>query len=524
MSGVLILSLSTVIVKFIGLAYKIPLMSVLGADGMGYFNTAYEIFAILCGVSTTGLPVAVSMLVSTARERGDIEAERGVLRTSSAILLTKGVAISGGLALLAEPVAVWLGNPQAYLSILAISPSLLFCCIAGAVRGYFQGRRIMTPTAVSQLAEAAGKLIFGVALAIVALRLGAPLHTCAAFAVLGVSLGSLLSACYLLIRKRISLRGDPCANGRAEGKSCVLDLLRLSLPITLCSALIGVTRLIDMALIMRRLQDIGVSAAGANRIYGAYTTLALPVFSLVPAFIPPITESLIPRLAAAVESGSEGEQAMAVGNAVRLTLLLGIPSSLGVTLYARQIISLLFSGAEDAIDIAEPMLRALGIAVAVSCLVITANVILQTYRRIALPIIALLVGAGVKAFSAYVLMGMPQLGAMGAPISTVISNATVLALDVAFIKRVCPRSIKMFSDLPKIVLSSVVSVGASYLLYSSVEHRVGMNGAFLAALLLAVALYLLLSVGLGAISSEDINSVMRKNKKQNKINKNEAKS
>ena len=197
MSGVLILSLSTVIVKFIGLAYKIPLMSVLGADGMGYFNTAYEIFAILCGVSTTGLPVAVSMLVSTARERGDIEAERGVLRTSSAILLTKGVAISGGLALLAEPVAVWLGNPQAYLSILAISPSLLFCCIAGAVRGYFQGRRIMTPTAVSQLAEAAGKLIFGVALAIVALRLGAPLHTCAAFAVLGVSLGSLLSACYL---------------------------------------------------------------------------------------------------------------------------------------------------------------------------------------------------------------------------------------------------------------------------------------------------------------------------------------
>ena len=82
----------------------------------------------------------------------------------------------------------------------------------------------------------------------------------------------------------------------------------------------------------------------------------------------------------------------------------------------------------------------------------------------------------------------------------------------------------MFSDLPKIVLSSVVSVGASYLLYSSVEHRVGMNGAFLAALLLAVALYLLLSVGLGAISSEDINSVMRKNKKQNKINKNEAKS
>ena len=523
MSGVLILSLSTVIVKFIGLAYKIPLMSVLGAEGMGYFNTAYEIFALLCGISTSGLPVAVSMLVSMARERGDVEAERGVLRTSSAILLTKGVAISGLLALLAEPLSVWLGNPQAYLSILAISPSLLFCCIAGAVRGYFQGRRIMMPTAVSQLTEAAGKLIFGVVLALVVLRLGAPLHTCAAFAVLGVSLGSLLSACYLLIRKRIALRRDDHVNRRAEGKSCVLDLLRLSLPITLCSALIGVTRFIDMALIMRRLQDIGVSAAGANRIYGAYTTLALPVFSLVPAFIPPITESLIPRLAAAVESGSVGEQTMAVRNAVRLTLLLGIPSSLGITLYSRQIISLLFSGADEAIDIAEPMLRMLGMAVAVSCLVTTANVILQSYRRISLPIIALLVGAGVKAFSAYVFMGIPQLGAMGAPVSTVISNVTVLALDVAFIKKVCPKSIRLFSDMPRIALSSVVSVGASYLLYSAVRGSVGMSLGFLTALLLAVALYFLLSVGLGVVSHDDIQAVTRKNKNRNNINKNKVK-
>ena len=67
MSGVLILSFSTVIVKIIGLAYKIPLMSLLGAEGMGYFNTAYEIFALLCGISTSGLPVAIETSIDNTK-------------------------------------------------------------------------------------------------------------------------------------------------------------------------------------------------------------------------------------------------------------------------------------------------------------------------------------------------------------------------------------------------------------------------------------------------------------------------
>ena len=485
MSGVLILSFSTVIVKIIGLAYKIPLMSVLGAEGMGYFNTAYEIFALLCGISTSGLPVAISMLVSAARGRGDTAEAVGIFKASNVLLLTKGTLLSLLLALFSGNIATLVGNPQARLAILAISPSVFFCCAAGAIRGYFQGCRQMMPTALSQLTEALSKLVFGVSFAALAARQGASIPTSAAFAVLGVSVGSLFSALYLLAR----WYREGAISQKQRRRGYFVPLLRISLPITLCSALVGATRMIDMTLLMHRLTDLGVSYAEANRIYGSYTTLALPVFGLVPAFIPPITESLIPRLSEAVSSKNGDEARRAVGNAMRLTALVSIPSSIGITVYSRQIIGVVFSGETEALNIAAPMLSALGAGVALSCFITTANAVLHSYGKVLLPVAALGVGALVKAVSAYLLIGSPEIAEMGAPISTLASNAAVLCLEILFLRRVCGK-VGIISYTLRVLLASITSVALSYALYAPFSTRIGETPAFLLALALAVLSYL----------------------------------
>ena len=508
MSGVVLLTASTVIVKIIGLAYKIPLISILGAEGMGYFNTAYEIFALLCGVSTSGLPVAVSMLVSAARETGDAARARGIYKTSSALLLTKGLLFSAVLLFFAEPLSRMLGNTDAYYAILAIAPALLFSSVAGAVRGYFQGCRIMSPTAASQLIEATGKLVFGVAFAAVFMANGAKVPVAAAFAALGVSLGSFLSAVFLLIRKRAEAGGKTYGNVKGHTGSYFLALLRISLPITVSSALIGSTRIIDMALILRRLGDIGVGASRANEIYGSYTTLALPVFMLAPAFIPPITESLIPRLAAAVESGSADEQRRAVSNAMRLTVFLAVPASMGVALYSRQILSLLFKGQTDAISISAPLLSALGISVLFSCLITTTTAVLQSYRRVLLPILSLSAGALVKAVSAYAFIGDARFGVMGAPISTALSNITVFSLNYIFIVKTTKGRAQVFSQLPKPLLCSSAAMAVSYTVYMLVsKNAVSESVCFLLAMAVAVGLYLVLAYATGVISKDDLNVI-----------------
>lgn len=513
MSGVLILTVSTVIVKIIGLAYKIPLLSVLGAEGMGYFNSAYEIYALLCGVSTSGLPVAVSMLISSADKKGDVSAEGGIYRTASAIMVTKGVLFSGGLALFAEPIALAIGNHEAYPAILCISPALFFSCAAGAVRGYFQGKRDMLPTAISQLTEAGGKLIFGVAFALIAIRAGAELFFAAAMGILGVSLGSLLSAFYLFIRK------SRCGafRGKAPRKgSYFWEIFKISLPITAGSALMGVSRMIDMAFIMRRLQDIGVSASGANKIYGSYTTLSLPVFSLVPAFIPPITESLIPRLSAAVAAHEVEEQRRAVSNAFRLTAFLAMPAGMGIALYAHQIISLLFPSSPEAVNIATPLLASLGASVLPACLVTTSCAVLQSYKRVMLPIIALGFGALVKGVSAYILIGMPEVAALGAPVSTLLFNVTVVALDLAFVKRIAKGKIGILWMLVRTFVCSAVAVLGSYIVYISLEVKFdGTPIPFLASLACAAVAYFALCVLLSVIGKEDIAVISHKRLKTN---------
>ncbi len=512
MSGVLVLTVSTVIVKIIGLAYKIPLISVLGAEGMGYFNTAYEIFALLCGVSTSGLPVAVSMLVSSARQMGNADYAHRIYKTASALLITKGVIFSGALAIFAEPVARAVGNPQAYFAVLAISPALLFCCASGAVRGYFQGCRIMTPTALSQLTEAAGKLIFGVSFAAIAVKSGMGLATAAAFGILGVSLGSFICALYLWIRKAAD--GVSPRNGKDKGK-CVLPLLRISLPITMSSALIGTTRLIDMTLMLRRLQSIGMGVSQTNKIYGAYTTLALPVFSLVPAFIPPITESLIPRLAAAVESGSRQEQQRAVRGALRLTSFVAMPASMGIIIYSEQILRLLFSGEEQSIKICAPLLSVLGASVLLSCMISTQNAVLQSYRRVLLPIISLIAGAAVKAVSAYFLIGDVRIAQMGAPVSTFLGNAVTVLLCSIFVARLVPEKSGILSSLVKPFFASSGAMALSYVSFrAALRMNISEIYAFLCAFLVAAAVYLALCVALGVVGKEDMAMFGKKSKQR----------
>lgn len=506
MTGVLLLSASTVIVKIIGLAYKIPLLSILGTEGMGYFNSAYEIYAMLCVIATAGIPVAMSILISGYVEKGDMLGAQRIYKTASLVLCGFGFVGSALLCALSRPIAVLVGNPDAYYCILAISPALLFACVSGAVRGYFQGRRNMLPTALSQLAEALGKLLLGVSLASWAIKRGMSTPVASAFAVLGIVIGGMVSAAYLLVVKLADRRKSrELLTKELPRESFLARILRIAFPITLGAALLGITRIIDMTLIMRRLQHIGISTAAANEIYGSYTTLALPVFSLIPALITPVSESLIPRLSAAVETGENNEQRAAVEKSVKLTALLGMPASMGITLYSGQILGLIFPNQSEAVSIAAPLLSALGISVLFSCLITTTNAMLQAYRRVLLPIASMAVGAIVKTVSAYFLIGTASIGELGAPISTLLCNLTVVGMNMFFADRIVPSGTSVSKLLIRPFFASLAAISLSTVAYiPTVRATDSESVAFLAALICACVAYLAFALLFGALSKEDI--------------------
>lgn len=511
-SGVLVLSVSTVIVKIIGLAYKIPMLSLLGAEGMGYFNSAYEIYAVLCVISTAGLPVALSMLIASYKEAKEYGMIRSVYRSALSIFLFLGIVGSIVMAVLSPTITTLIDNSNALYCIVAISPSIFFVCLSSAIRGYFQGYGNMVPTAISQLIEAVGKLVFGVIFASVAIKKGYTQPTVAAYAVLGLSLGMLLSSAYLIVKKLFCKEAcETCKDIPQKGVFGVL--IRIALPITLSSAVLGITRLADMSLIMNRLQKIGYSESIANEIYGAYSTIALPIFGLLPALVTPISLSLIPVLSAAIERRDRTEETEVSESALRLTAIFSIPSSLAIVIYSSPIISLLFGKAGEGIDNIASLLSMLAISIPFACIITTTNAILQAYRKTVVPIVSMTIGALIKVLLAYVLISIPKINVYGAPISTFFCDATITVINIAMIYRVNRGKCNFFSVFIKPVISSAIAMLVSAALYVALlKFTLSDKLSFILSATVAVVAYFVMALMTKTITDGDLRMIPILNK------------
>ena len=514
-SGVLLLSFSTVLVKIIGLIYKIPMLSFLGSEGMGYFNSAYEIYALLCIIATAGLPVALSVLVSSAVAKGDLSRAEQIYSAAFRIFFGIGLVGCGAMWLFARQFCEWIQSENAYGSILAISPTIFFVCVSSAIRGYFQGFQRMLPTAVSQLLESIGKLVFGLLFASLALQGGEPTENVAAAAGWGLSLGTALSTAYLIIIKRRSCIKEGCflpkthEENKAE-KGITKALLSMALPMTLGASLASVTKLIDMAMILRGLQSIGYTEMQANEAYGSYTTLAIPIFSLLPTLLNSITLPLVPILSSAIASKDENRQQLMIETSYRLTAFFAIPASLGIACFSPQILSLVFFNQEDSIAIASPLLSLLGISVFLSCMITATNSVLHSYKIVKRPILSLVAGAIVKLVVAYFLIGNPSIGLLGAPISSFFCNATVVLMNFSFASHFS-KSLSIGKIFMRPLLNGTISIGFVFLLYEWLSRQYSANNALILICLgLSALLYLLLSVLSGSIGVEDLYAFFKK--------------
>ena len=161
LQGAAILTFGTILVKLIGALYKIPMNRIIGTEGFGHFNVAYSIYNVLLMISSTGLPIAVSRMISEANTLGRRRQVQKIYKVSLRLFLAVGVVCSGAMLIFAPQLANLMRDPDAVYAIAALAPAVLFVCIICSFRGYFQGQQYMTPTAVSQVIEALCKLELG---------------------------------------------------------------------------------------------------------------------------------------------------------------------------------------------------------------------------------------------------------------------------------------------------------------------------------------------------------------------------
>ncbi len=488
MRGALVLVVANALVKIIGAVFKIPLTNLFGKEGMGIFTVAYNIYTALFIISTAGLPVAVSKMVAEANALGRVHEVKKILRVAFSAFTVVGGAASVILFFGARAFTELVGNSLAYYAVLAISPALFFTAVMSTIRGYYQGLSDMVPTAVSQVIEALFKLIVGFGLAWVLIENGFSIAVAAAGAIGGVTVGTVFGALYLLVKRARDPQKIPFKARSMEVRKSgeiLKNLWMVALPVTVGASVLSLTNLIDMIVVMNRLQDIGYSEASANALYGAYG-MSVTLFNLPQTLVTAISVSVIPAIAAAFARRDYIGAGKTMESSIRITAILALPAAAGLSLLSGPILKLLYFNKPQDAAIAAPLLTTLGFAVLFVAMVALTNSILQSMGRVNVPVFTMLIGGVIKLITNYTLVGTPDVNIHGAPIGTTLCYAVITILNFAVISKVCKTAPNVFRVLMRPLLATA---GMSAFVLLSYPFLARISGERMAAVL---------TIGLGA--------------------------
>ena len=507
--GAALLAIATAVVKVIGALYKIPLKMVIGDQGYGYFVTAYDIYSVLLLISTAGLPVAMSRMVSQANALGKSNQVRRVYKTARAIFLGLGLASSLLMVLgsqwLAENVLM---QPNAAPAIACLGPSALFMGIIATFRGFFQGHGNMRPTSTSQVLEAAFKLIVGLALAFWMMYQFKSVPLAAAGAILGVTVSCVISAIFLYTKFRPAYNTLPKSDDTPMTYGAAAKgLLAVAIPITIGSAGLQFLTIIEQRLYMGQLLTAnGLSQDTADTLKGIYS-MTMTIYNMPCAFIAPITISVLPAITAALTVADTQNVRETEESAARITGLITLPCCVGLLILARPVMSLLGGYTGWKLDLAANLMRLLAICIFLQGTIQYTNTVMQAHGFAHIPVINMLSTGVCKLLVVYLLVGNPNIGIVGAPLGAVLGYTVIMFLNLLAIRKVVPQKPRLLRNILRSLPAALIMGAAVFLCYTLLIRLLGEDGSriLLCGVPIAVGgcVYVLCAVVFKSITAED---------------------
>jgi stage V sporulation protein B len=508
-SGVLALTVANLMVKLVGLIFKVVLINVVGSEGAGYYNSAYEIYAYLYVISTSGLPVALSMMVSRSRARGRLKESRKIFDVAMLVFIAIGVFFSAVMVLFSKNLAEFIKAPETALCIIAIAPTMLFICVSSCLRGYFQGYQIMAPTAVSQFIEAVCKVAIGASLAIWAIHKGYPIHVVAAFAVLGVTIGVFLGMIFLYIR-RFFFKEDKynlhyvetleITEHTRSAKKLIKELFAIAIPITVSSSVLSLTTIIDTLMVQRELLKHLGNLSLVHTHYGDYTTLVISMTNLPTILLYPIANALVPLITSAHELKDRTAEKRMRAFSMRVILLIAIPCAFGMSIFSREILALMFN--EASVNNAAPWLSVSSLSIIFLGIIAITNAYLNSAGKQRLPIVSMVVGAAVKLIGNAILL--PQIGMIGASISTVACYFVAAGLNIFFTLKHVGKLPDIRSTFLKPIFCAIPSILLAFGVQVLISMIISSKLIILVSILVAVISYVILILKTKTVSEDEI--------------------
>ncbi|MFQ8696571.1 MAG: polysaccharide biosynthesis C-terminal domain-containing protein [Alitiscatomonas sp.] len=519
-----ILAIASIVVRIIGIAYRIPMINIIGDEGMGYYGTAFNVYNIALLLSSYSLPLAVSKMVSVRLARKQYRNSVRILRAALVY-----ATVVGALA----AAVIWFGAdffarevffmPYAAFALKTLAPTVWIMAYLGVFRGYYQGRGTMVPTALSQVFEqivnaivsvAAGSWLFNHAIKVEILNgesgSGYSNSWGAAGGTIGTGAGAFTALVFLLvlfaayqrtIRKKV--RRD--RSGSLESSGTITKILIFTVvPVVVSSAIYNVNSILDNGLLAYNFKSLGMEEEFISQ-WGVYTGKYHLLINVPMAVSNALSSSLIPSVSRAVATGDRRRVKKKVAAAIRFSLLLAIPSAVGLTVLAGPVNNLLFSGDND---LAVQMTLYGSIAVVFYSVSTVTNAILQGIDRMRLPIVHALTALVLHLAAMEVMVLVFHMGIFSMVFANILFAVIMCFLNHRSIRKILGyrQEVKKTILLPAAV--SAVMGAAAVGVYKLIHLGIQSNAVCtLGAVSAAVAVYGVLLVKLGCLDEDELHQM-----------------
>ena len=507
--GILALMFSQVLIKIFGLIQTLYLTNRegFGDKGNSIYMNGYHIYALLLAISSIGVPNAIAKLISERLALGDNKGAQRIFRIAFATFAAIGFIGTLFLFFGAHYIANnFLYVPEAEFTIKTLSPAIFFVSISSVMRGYFNGRQEMAATSKSQTFEQVFKTILTVALVELAVFMtNQNTVVMATFATIATSLATILSFIYLfrfykIARRDINVENKPgVETEKGSVKSIVKKILGVSIPISISSILSSINKNVDSFTVVRLLKPkLGEKA---NELYGILSGKVDILTSMPLAFNIAFATALVPAISAARVKNDKETINNRISFSLLVTLLIGLPCTVGMLVYADGILNLLFPA-----ESAGAMLLAISaLTIFFTALAQTINGALQGLGKVKVPAIALGCGVFVKLIANLVLIPIDGIYANGAAIGSVLCHIVSFSIVYYTLRKTVKLQFKLHRLMIRPVLATIIMMIFSYPSYLFIMNLASsIRLATIIAIVVAIIVYAISVILLKIFSKSDI--------------------
>lgn len=517
-----ILAIAGIIVRLIGMLYRIPLANYIGDEGNGYYSAAYNIYSIMLILSSYSLPVAVSKMVSARLARGQYRNARKILRAALFY-----ATIVGGVGFC----ALWFGSgffaehvikmPYSAYALKVLAPTVWIMAYLGVLRGFFQGHSTMVPTAVSQIFEQIVNAVISLLAAKSLFDLGVKSNLVygsteysyafgAAGGALGTGAGALTAlilfvGLYLMYRPKMKRRIRKEQGTSAEGYGMITSTLFLTVvPIIVSSSLYNSSTVIDNILFGQIMTGLGETRKIASQ-WGIYSGKYHLLFNIPVAVANSLSSSLIPALSRAVAEKDRKQTLNRIASAIRFSMIIAIPSAVGLAVLAAPISNLLFPG-RDNTDLIKMTCYGSSAVVVYSLSTVT-NAVLQGVNRMKTPIRNAGISLVLHTVILFVMLRYLHMGIYGVLYANILFALFICILNARAIARFkrYRQEVKKTFLIP--MVASAVMGAAAFGVYRAAYSIFGNLISTGISVLVAVAVYFVLLILLKGVDAQELRSM-----------------